>query len=294
MLDGFGEATDRRRDHGTPVRHRFTGGDAVALPARGTDDDRRPLVVAAEFRRRHGTDGIGKQASQRPIADNDARDAHGRLRELAHALLHRQAADIEEVRRLVRVAHCLWSLDSRRDERDLARTETSREIGKHTRGADDHSRPSHEPAECPRCPPRELGVAPPELHDERLPRGERGERGRKPMRVHEIDGAGRTPSRAREREQEQRYCERLPWSSPQVAEDPVPVRDPEVCERRGRDDVDLDSGRPQMLDRVPHEHAGDVVRRARIRGRQDQDPHTRRCSNGPKTAGIATVSTAKT
>ncbi len=75
----------------------------------------------------------------------------------------------------------------------------------------------------------------------------------------------------------------------EVADDPVPVGEAEVPKRRGRDDVDLHSRRPQVLDRVAHEDPCDVVRPARIRRREDGDPHSRRAPEGDDGSAAASV-----
>ncbi len=89
--------------------------------------------------------------------------------------------------------------------------------------------------------------------------------------------------------QEERQREHEPRPAAEVADDPVPVGDPEVAEVRRRDDLDVDPGRPNVLDRVPHEVTGDVVRMPRIRGRQHDDLQE---SLRPKTIGAASTSVA--
>ena len=116
------------------------------------------------------------------------------------------------------------------------------------------------------------------------------------MRVDEVDAARGPAGRARVRDEEERQQQREPGLPTDVPRDPVPVREPEVPERRRRDDVDLDAGLTQVLDGVAHEHAGHVVGRARVRGREDEDAHQARAGGArrPKTTGTATASTAKT
>ena len=116
------------------------------------------------------------------------------------------------------------------------------------------------------------------------------------MRVDEI---GAAPQRRAARAYETRKNgtqQREPRPPSDVPRDPVPVREPEVPERRRRDDVDLDACFAQVLDRVAHEDSGDVVRRARVRRREDEDAHQARAGGArrPKTTGTATASTAKT
>ena len=113
------------------------------------------------------------------------------------------------------------------------------------------------------------------------------------MCVHEVDAACGAPGGTAEGREEQWEREHEPALPPEVADDAVPVRDPEVRERGRRDDVDLDPGVPQMLDRVANEHTGDVPRRAWIRGRENENLHGRTVAR-PNTTGSATASTAKT
>ena len=71
--------------------------------------------------------------------------------------------------------------------------------------------------------------------------------------------------------------------------DPVAVGDPEVAERRRRDDLDVHALRPHRLDGVADEQTGDVVLVARVRRRQDDDLHGGRRA---KTIGAASASIA--
>ena len=64
-------------------------------------------------------------------------------------------------------------------------------------------------------------------------------------------------------------------------------------ERGRRDDVHLDTGLPQVHDRLLDEPPGDVARVARVRRRQDADPHVDE-SRRPNTAGATIASIAKT
>ncbi len=91
------------------------------------------------------------------------------------------------------------------------------------------------------------------------------------MRVDEIGTARRPSRRARVRREEERERGNEPRLPPQVPDDAVPVREPEVPERGGRDDRDFDPRLPQVVDGIPHERPRDVVRAARIRGGQDDD-----------------------
>ena len=110
--------------------------------------------------------------------------------------------------------------------------------------------------------------------------------------MHEIHAARRATRGARVRREEEREEQRLPRASPEVPDDPVPVREPEVPERRGRDDVDLDPRLAQVLDRVAHEDPGDVVRargydvvrtRTFIRAARRASDHGQRAASVAKT-----------
>ena len=116
------------------------------------------------------------------------------------------------------------------------------------------------------------------------------------MGVDEVDATGGAARSPGIREQEERQQSQEPRPSANVPWDPMPVREPEVRERRGRDDLDLGAGFAQVLHRVAHEGAGDVVRLARVRRRQDEDAHQPRAGGArrPKTTGTATASTANT
>jgi hypothetical protein len=267
--------------------------DAVALAPRRAYDDGRALVPGAELARRDEPDAVGEQVPQRAVPDDHAREPVRRLDELGDALLVREAADVEDVRRILGLAHRLRERDARGHDAHLARPEPTRGLHERRRGADQEPRATHEPAESPGRLQRELGVRAPELHDERPPGRERGERRDEPVRVHEVGVACGPPRGPGEREQEERDEEYAPRLPPQVPGDPVPVREPEVPERGGRDDRDLDARRAQVLDRVPHERARDVVLRARVRRRQDGELHGARAAR-PKTTGRATASAAKT
>ena len=110
------------------------------------------------------------------------------------------------------------------------------------------------------------------------------------MRVHEVGVARRPARRPGVVEEERRQQQREPRPPAQVPHDAVAVGDPEVRERRGRDDLDLDTLRAHRLDGVADEEAGHVPLVARVRGRQDDDLHWRRRE---KTIGAASASSAK-
>ena len=111
------------------------------------------------------------------------------------------------------------------------------------------------------------------------------------MRVDEIRVTRSSSRRTRVRREEQRHEEHLPRTALQVPDDAVPVGEPEVPKRGGRDDLDLDSSRTQVLDCVANERSRDVVRPARVRRRENDDLHSRRAR---ATTGSAAASVANT
>ena len=72
---------------------------------------------------------------------------------------------------------------------------------------------------------------------------------------------------------------------------PCPYASPKWRNERGRDDLDGDSCRPQVLDRIAYERPRDVVRPARVRRRENDDLHSRRAR---ATTGSAAASVANT
>ena len=162
-------------------------------------------------------------------------------------------------------------------------------LARNSRGRDREPRPAQDRPEEPRRAPRDLDIRPPELDDVRLAGRERGEAGREPVRVDEVGIPRSPPRRQCEADEEGRQEQREPRPPAQVADDPVPVRDPEVPERRRRDDLDLHSLRPHRLDRVTDEEPRHVPLVPRVRGRQDDDLHWRRRAN---TIGAASASIA--
>src|SRR5581483_5656268 len=107
-------------------RRRPAGDHAVALPPRGADDDGRTLDVAPHLKRRHEAERAGNAVPQGAVADDDERQAARRLDELEHALLLREATDVEDVRRLVGLGHHLRDVDAGRHDRDVAGAELAR------------------------------------------------------------------------------------------------------------------------------------------------------------------------
>jgi hypothetical protein len=277
------------------VRHRLPGNHPVALPPRGHDDDCSPVVPGAELGGRHEADGVGEQRAERPVPDDDQRKPAPRLDELADALLLREPTDVEDVRRVVRLAEGLGDRDGARDHADLAGAETPCVLGERAGRADDSLRPGHETARERPHVPCERHVRAPQLQDERLAGRQGGKRAREPVRMDDVRVTARPPRGAREGEEEERQQRRLPRRAPQVVDDPVAVGDPEVAEARRRDDAHLEPVSTKRLDRVAHERAGHVVRVAGIGRRQDDELHARRrASPVEKTVGAAIASSAST
>jgi hypothetical protein len=194
------------------------------------------------------------------------------------------------VRRLVRRSDRLRDLDTGRDDPHVARAQLA------CRACQVFGRDNREPCpaeqrpEDPRRLPGQLDVRAPELDDVWLPGLERRQRGRQPVRVDEVGVPRRASRRPGVIEEEQRQQQREPRPPAQVAGDSVPVGDPVVPERRRRDDLDVDALRPHALDRIADEEAGHVLLAARVRGRQDDDPHVSRREN---TIGAASARSAK-
>ena len=95
------------------------------------------------------------------------------------------------------------------------------------------------------------------------------------MCMGDVGVARGAPRSGRERDEERRQQEGQPRSRAQVLDDAAAVGDPEVAERRRRDDVDLVSRGAKVLDGLGDEAARDIVRRAGIARRQNADPHCR-------------------
>ena len=94
------------------------------------------------------------------------------------------------------------------------------------------------------------------------------------MSVHEVRSVRRAPRGLRVR-REKRGHERDAGSvSTEIRRDAVAVGDAEVAEAGRRDDGDFHARRPQVLDSVADESAGDVTLVPRVRGGQHGDSHT--------------------
>ena len=107
------------------------------------------------------------------------------------------------------------------------------------------------------------------------------------MCVHQVGVAGRSSRRARVGSEKRRHQREAPGRSSEVLSDAVSVGDPEMSERRGRDDLDVDAERPHSFHGIANEVAGDVPRVPRVRRREHDDLHG---SRGAKTTGIASDS----
>ncbi len=111
--------------------------------------------------------------------------------------------------------------------------------------------------------------------------------------MHDIGVPGAAPRCPRERREEERQQQHAPGARAEVIRDPVAIGDPEVPERIGRDDRHLDAAALELDDGVPDETSRDITRVARVRRRQDADPHDGR-SRRANTAGATIASIAST
>ena len=195
--------------------------------------------------------------------------------------------------RLVGLADGVGNPHALRDDAHIPGPERARVVREGRRRTDHDVRAPDEPPREGSGTRRESRVGAPELEHDRPPGRQRGNDARKPVRVDDVRPACRPARGAREREEEQRQRKRLPRRGPEVVDDAVPVGNPVVAEARRRDDAHLGPGLPQRLHAVAHERPGDVVRVARVRRRQNTDPHvpSRRRAN---TAGAAIASRAIT
>jgi hypothetical protein len=83
----------------------------------------------------------------------------------------------------------------------------------------------------------------------------------------------RTASGSHEACEQGRHEQPQPGTAAQVPEDAVAVRDPEVVELLGPDDLDADAARAHAFHGIRDETTRGVARAAWIRGRQHADPH---------------------
>ena len=181
--------------------------------------------------------------AQRPVAGDDERQPARRLDELEDALLRREPAGEEDVRRLVRLAR-----PSSGTSTPLGITRTSRAPSSRAAAASSceaqiasRARAQDPPGERRRAP-GELDVGAPELDDERLARSPpaTSPAGSQWAWTRSASRAARRAD-ARERGEHRRQQQPEPGPAAEVADDAVAVRDPEVAERERRDDLDLDA-----------------------------------------------------
>jgi hypothetical protein len=119
------------------------------------------------------------------------------------------------------------------------------------------------------------------------PSGERGHGARgQPVSVDDVRRAGSAARCPRHLGEEERCG---PGPSLQVMDDAPSVRQPEVTKSKGRYDLDVDSPRPDALNRVGYEASGEITFVTRVRGGKDYDSHRR-----AKTTGAARARRAKT
>ena len=258
VLDGVEKAADRGGDDRAAVRHRLARDDAVALAPRGADDDRSPLVGRAELRGRDEparpgtrsrsgpspTTTSGSPAWPRPARGRPSPRRAGRRRARAAA---RRAAPTRPGRRPLRVP-------SRRSRapRPCARPANASEATTTARARRTSRRASGRAACDSTSVPHSWST-----------------KGRRAASAGTAEGsqcawtrsASRAARRAARAYEAGRAAERHePRPPAEVGGDPVAVGDAVVAERGRRHHVDDHSRRPQRLDRVADEGAGDVAR----------------------------------
>ena len=287
-----GEPADARRDHRSPVGHRLARRHAVALTPRRDADDRGALVV----RRRAPTAATkptasGTRDAQRAVADDHARQALRRLDELEDPLLLAQPPGEEDVRRVGGLTDALAGCSTpvgttstrarrareprRRESVDAAITvRAPRSSGRTSAGA----RRASSTSVPHTCSTYGFPVARAAIADgiQCACTRSASRAATRAARAYAARNAGTSASF--------HGAPRRFWAMPAA------VGDPEVLERRRRDDVDLDAQLAHSSDGVGDEPPRDVVRVARVRRRQDDDLHSRRA----KTTGIASASAMKT
>ena len=291
VLDGVDEPAHRGRDDRPTVRHRLPRDDAIALAVRRADDHGRPYVVRDELVTRDEAERLGRPCAEGAVAHDHPWDPLGRPDEVEDPLLLGETAHEQRVRRIVRLADGVGNRDPARHHAHPSCAELACGRCERLRRAQHDARPANEAPGGPAHTRRELHVRSPQLEDERLAGLQRREGGRKPVGVDEVGIARRTARCSRVRSQEYRQQERLPRTAPEVPDDAVSVGEPEVPERGGRDDLDVEPGGAKFLHRLAHEHPCDVVRPARVRRREHDDLHSRRKR---ATMGSAAASVAKT
>jgi hypothetical protein len=140
VLDGIHEAAHGTSDDRPAVGHSFASDDSVPLPARRARDDRSALVVRAEIAWRHETDGIRHAVAKRSVTHDDAGDSSGRGEELENALLLGEAADEENVWRIVGRADVVREGDSARHDLHVSNAQIACGVCERFRGTE------HEPS----------------------------------------------------------------------------------------------------------------------------------------------------
>ena len=281
-----GQPADAGRDDRPRVRECLPRGKPVTVASRRDAHDRGAAVERTDLGRRDEAQRLRDPGSQRPVADDHPAQPVRRLDELEDAFLLAEAPCEEHVRGLIRRADLERQLERRRHDSHVARTQRARFACEEARRCEDEARPANERADDRRNPPRERNVRPPHLQDVGSPRRPGGDRRRDPVRVHEVRIArsrARSPCKCRE---ECWHESRLPRRGAEVLDHSSSVGDPEVRERRGRHDLDVDPRRPCHAHRRGDEVAGHVGFVPRVRRRQDDDLH-RSCE---KTTGIERAS----
>jgi hypothetical protein len=184
--DEVAQAADRRRDHRPAVRHRLGARDAVALAVRGARHDGGPLVQAEQPVVRDEAERLGNPVAQRTVAGHDQRHPVGRLYQVEHAFLRREPPGVEDVRRLVRLAHGLGHVDTAWDHAHCPGAELARGPRELLRRADREPGPPEDEAGEPGCLPGELHIGAPQLDHERTAGRGGHEPARQPVGMDEV------------------------------------------------------------------------------------------------------------
>ena len=288
--DEVAKAAHVTGDDRARMGHGLGANDSEPLTVRRARHDGGPRVPLLELVVREEPERTRDLVAQRPVPDDHERQPVGRGDEVAHSLLRREPARVEDLRRLRLLAHLGRELDAAGNDPDVLGTETPRVVRQGPRRRGHEPRPPEHPHRQCGCAPRKLDVRPMDLDDERPSRRHRHDRSGEPVRVHEIRVRGGPARGPREASEHQRQREREIRLLPEVSGHSRPVRDPVVPEARRRHDPDVDATLADVLHLVGDEEARNVSRPARVRRRQDDDlQDSRRRAN---TIGVARASRA--
>ena len=272
------QTADGARDNRTAVRHRLARDDAVAL-AVATGRRRRPRA----------------RSTHRAAPAGRSRPRRGRAREAARRRRRRAACPRSPRgsrgcpspptggRRRGRAAAPPARRPSAGIETPLGTTRTSRAPSSRAAAASASRRAEHD-ARAPDEPPR--GPARARARARRPSPRAAGRTASRVLSAGSAEGSQcactRSASRAARRAARE-YDARNSGSSSafhglrfRFPTMPCPYASPKCRNDAGETTSTSMPGFPQMLDRVAHEHPGDVVRPARVRRREDDDLHSRR------------------